>query len=530
MRKATFFATMAILLIATTSHAVCTTTVPGGTISGETWTAAGSPYCVEGDLIINSLTIEPDVRVQFQGNYVFEVQGILTAEGTASQEIVFTGGESNDVDWQGILFNNSLPGSSLVHCKIEDSVNAGLRIENVAEAPNIDNCKILNNSRYSRGGGIKITDSGPVVLTECLIDGNLAYHDGGGHPYGGGIYVVGELSLVDCVVSNNISRSTGSTGGTKYSRGGGIYADGVLHLAGCFIEGNLARANGSNSDMRALGGGICLTGTASLVNTLVYNNEAYATNTSGLPGWGSAEDFGGGIYESGSSSVVDVMFTTITENTASSAGGIYLAAGELSVSNSIAWENTGVEITAGANVTYSDVQGGYPGEGNIDLNPVFIDEYHLDPTVSPCIDVGDPTAPGIPSSDIDGEARLLRCNYDMGLDEVPGDVCTTCNDGDSDGYGYPASIACPIFEWDCDDSNGSVNPGGSEVCGETSCSDGLDNDCDGVIDNPIVCNESWCPSAAQASTMGSKDGRINYLFLLLLPLAAIRIWKFGLRR
>jgi hypothetical protein len=45
-------------------------------------------------------------------------------------------------------------------------------------------------------------------------------------------------------------------------------------------------------------------------------------------------------------------------------------------------------------VTYSDVQGGWPGEGNIDADPRFSSrgrfDYLLRPS-SPCIDGGDPT-------------------------------------------------------------------------------------------------------------------------------------------
>lgn len=74
-------------------------------------------------------------------------------------------------------------------------------------------------------------------------------------------------------------------------------------------------------------------------------------------------------------------------------------------------------------VTYSNVQDGWGGEGNIAEVPLFVDEangdYHLQFT-SPCINAGDPDfvpAPG--ATDIDGEARVLRGRVDMGADEVP---------------------------------------------------------------------------------------------------------------
>jgi hypothetical protein len=65
-----------------------------------------------------------------------------------------------------------------------------------------------------------------------------------------------------------------------------------------------------------------------------------------------------------------------------------------------------------ATVTYCDIQGGWPGEGNIDVDPLFADpasgDYHLksragrwdlnsqnwaqDDVTSPCIDAGDPAS------------------------------------------------------------------------------------------------------------------------------------------
>gem|GEM_PF-4893655 len=58
-------------------------------------------------------------------------------------------------------------------------------------------------------------------------------------------------------------------------------------------------------------------------------------------------------------------------------------------------------------------------------------------------------------------------------------ACTGDNDGD--GYANPvctdACDGCVGPEVDCDDSDASVHPGATEVCG-----DGKDNDCDGLID------------------------------------------------
>ncbi|MCB9768465.1 MAG: hypothetical protein H6752_09735 [Candidatus Omnitrophica bacterium] len=71
-----------------------------------------------------------------------------------------------------------------------------------------------------------------------------------------------------------------------------------------------------------------------------------------------------------------------------------------------------------AEVVYSNLEGGYPGEGNIDADPLFVDpengDYHLQ-AASPCIDAGTDT--GL-TTDFDGNSRPIG-RYDMGAFEFP---------------------------------------------------------------------------------------------------------------
>ncbi len=59
-----------------------------------------------------------------------------------------------------------------------------------------------------------------------------------------------------------------------------------------------------------------------------------------------------------------------------------------------------------------------------------------------------------------------------------------CEDMDADGYGARPALLCPyLFKIDCDDLNPQVHPGVIEAAyGDPICSDGLDNDCDGLTD------------------------------------------------
>ena len=67
-------------------------------------------------------------------------------------------------------------------------------------------------------------------------------------------------------------------------------------------------------------------------------------------------------------------------------------------------------------VTYSDVQGGWPGDGNIDANPLFADaesgDLHLQ-AGSPCIDAGSNNAvPIVVATDLDANPRIVDGDAD----------------------------------------------------------------------------------------------------------------------
>jgi hypothetical protein len=98
-----------------------------------------------------------------------------------------------------------------------------------------------------------------------------------------------------------------------------------------------------------------------------------------------------------------------------------------------------------------------------------------------------------------GDFRCLRCELgccvelrDAGTDIVASDAdaaSASCGDGDGDGYGVGAGCAGP----DCDDADPLVHPGASQRC------NGLDNDCDGMVDQTAADArnadlDAWCAS------------------------------------
>src|SRR6058998_1932365 len=110
-RNRLLFCTLSTLFFLAPPGQALADTFVSGTIAGQTWTKANSPYRVVGNIQVAVLTINPGVTVYFESNYVFEVDGFLTAVGSELEPIVFT--RTNGVGWQGIYFNNSYNGSEL---------------------------------------------------------------------------------------------------------------------------------------------------------------------------------------------------------------------------------------------------------------------------------------------------------------------------------------------------------------------------------------------------------------------------------
>ena len=205
------------------------------------------------------------------------------------------------------------------------------------------------------------------TIAECVITGSTA------DSKGGGIYCsfYSNPTIINCIISDN----------TAY-QGGGIYSYlSSPTIANCTISGNAVGNSG--------GGIYCDISSPVVTNCTIIGNDV--------------QNFGGGIYWDASSPIV---------------------------TNCILWGNSWGEIhPETTTATYCDVEGGYPGEGNIDADPLFVDpetgDFHL-LAYSPCIDAGDNDAPGLPATDFEGDPRIIDSDndgtdtVDIGTDEYAG--------------------------------------------------------------------------------------------------------------
>lgn len=232
-------------------------------------------------------------------------------------------------------------------------------------SPTVTGCTFASNSAYSCGGMYNEDSSSPTV-TDCTFTGNSAH-------YAGGMYNRDSSSptVTDCTFVGN---SADEDGGGMSNCGGSSPT-----ITGCTFSGN-------------------------------------STNHSG-----------GGMRNSGSSPTVTNC--TFSGNSASAGGGISnLYSSITTLINCIFWGNTAVNgpqiynvYSSTSIVTYSCIQDGYSGTGNIDADPLFVDagndDVHLK-SYSPCIDAGDPAGDYSGQTDMDGLQRVRYDFVDMGVYEV----------------------------------------------------------------------------------------------------------------
>jgi hypothetical protein len=441
-----FSSTMILLfLFGSLSNLSADTIVPGGFVSG-TWTSAGSPYLIQGNLTIHpdsTLNIEPAVEVIFQGIYRLTVNGLLEAIGTETDSIHFIPADTASF-WAGIHFGDAPDSSRLVfctvshvgqmfydlcgiictnsnpvitHCRISDNTarlagaNYGGGITFINSNPEISWCNIINNAGGMVAAGIYLVNSNPLI-TGCNISDNVAQY------LGGGISITGNSSpmITNCAIERNLSNN---------GYGGGIYSEGgVVTISECIF---------SHNEVFDEGGGISIhAGSVILDHCIFEHNQCQQFG----------RNAGGGVYISGDTLTVDhcTFYLNLADINDHDAGLEIQTANSAvaTISNSIfsgVWCLIRFDSSVPASVSYNDFQIAVPpmyfwgnvpprlgdlmqtnpgGDScdvfyNIYLDPLFVDinndDLHLTEN-SPCIDAGDPNSPYDPDSTVADMGRF----------------------------------------------------------------------------------------------------------------------------
>jgi len=309
---------------------------------------------------------------------------------------------------QTAMLNRDQSNPNLVGCTFRN--NAGLGMENWASSPILTDCVFEKNER---GGMSNYSDSrlmltgctftghsrqaidhsgGPLTLRGCLFSDNTGF-------FGAAIHGLADIVLYDCTFKRNSARATGGAIA--------VSSPGSLTLNGCAFSGNSAGE-----------GGAIYTSTNIILHNCMFSGNAASYQGGAIMSWGS---------------LARVNSCTFSGNRSGREGSCIRkirGTGTLSLTHCILWDNGPDQINGNADASYSNVQGGFAGLGNIDIDPLFAragawdpngtptdtsddfwveGDYHprsqagrwdpdsnawvQDDLTSPCIDAGDPNSP-----------------------------------------------------------------------------------------------------------------------------------------
>jgi hypothetical protein len=331
--------------------------------------------------------------------------------GTSAESYNFAGwGFYRYIDINDVNDVNQLDVNDLNH------LGGGIYCRN--SSPQIIWCAITWNIAAGSGGGIACEGSNAIIRDCYVFENDARVNDDRIDQHGGGIY------FKDCKGSGpHIERGTIMSNNASWSGGGIAIVDSNALLDGCGIY---------NNNCWASAGGVYCEGNPNadpnipncdIDNCVIINNSGY---------------WSGGVSSTYDSYIIFNNSTLVHNNVPPwtyLAGGLECYYGKADVNGLIIWGNLGQQIIQGGgsasamdfgglemadfggnstavNVTYSDVQmfdseGFYdpdpnhvwPGEGNINKDPLFVDlrhwDFHLkadDWNTSPCINAGDPFA------------------------------------------------------------------------------------------------------------------------------------------
>ncbi len=351
--------------------------------------ASGSaePFNYGGGLYNNSGTIELN-NVTISGNKAFVGGGIYNKNGTAILKgITFN---CNQASWMlGGLANGGI-------VKISDAVFSGNHGDQGGGGMGNGGTAILYNITFSENSGVGLINTGYAVLWNVTFSSNWGPPDMGGGMWNAndGTAVLNKVDFTDNFGSDGggMTNNWGTakltnvsfSGNTATSRGGGLFNADHATLTNVIFSNNQAYEGGGVSNWAQ--------------NNPVFTNVTFSANTA---------EVGAGLYNFESSpTLINVTFlgNLATKN----GGGIsnieYNGIGSHPILvNTIMWENSPNQIfsdgLSSAVISYSDIQGGWVGTGNINVDPLLgsldnnggLTLTHALKEGSPAIDVGSPT-------------------------------------------------------------------------------------------------------------------------------------------
>ncbi len=375
---------------------------------------------------------------------------VIVADGT------YTGIGNRDIDFLGkaiTVRSESGPQNCIIDCNgSEAEQHRGFYFHNGEDANSVLSGFTITGgygpdeevwSQLIPVAGAIFCKSSSPTIHHCIIRDNYSF-------YGGGMFNCenSNPAIVNCKFTNNRVSDIG--------RGGALVNDqsNPTLIQSAFVSNRGGRAAGAiqNSASSPVISRCTFTGNSVLVIQLTGGGGGAICNSVGSPVLtnciftGNHAGWGGAISNEGSSP--KITHCTFAGNYG---GGNticnWLDTCSPTLINCILWNGADEilnKLDATIDVTYSDVEGGWLGLGNIHIDPCFVEpgfwadtndpnaiwvdgDYHLLPT-SPCIDAGDPNyVPEPNETDLDGKPRVIGTRIDMGAYEYAPPIMAEIN-------------------------------------------------------------------------------------------------------
>jgi len=321
--------------------------------------------------------------------------------------------------------NNSSPTLTNVTF-VANMAGYGGGMYNSDSSPTLTDVAFIENGAPDCGGAMENRNSHVTITDAEFLRNEILYRTNGS----GGICTTGgHLTIHNAHFEDNMGMQGGALRGEHFTISNALFKLNSNAIAGGGDSGGAIYASHGTIINSAFTGNYAFVGSSAIEgddltiinSTFVGNHGAILDNTI------SGDDL-----------------TIINSTFAGNHGESTISTSNASISNSIFWGNSGVPISGNAVVSYSLVEGGYAGTGNMDTAPLFVrapdpgpdgvwgdddhgvgsgddDDYgdlHLQ-AASPAIDAGDNTAiPAEVTTDLDGNPRIVNGTVDLGVYEV----------------------------------------------------------------------------------------------------------------
>jgi len=398
-----------------TTSILCGFTITGGT--GTEWPDDPSGFTT-------ALRTGGGINIQFSGAKI--CHNVIKNNIVDNEEDAFGAGISAGYSAKWVVIeNNEIFDNHLISNAWAKGCGIVAGFNNIKIFSNkIHHNTIIGNTKkqYTSAAGIWYSDTEDSSHVS-ILEGNSIYNNSvtsnsNFHISGTGVYIGngGGYSLI----RNNTIRDNVSNG-KKIVFGNGVMLNFCKSVD---VFNNTISSNTFSSGQECRGGGICINSCSPvMINNIIADNTA---------------THGGGIFSGKYDRTYPIIINnTIVNNSASiQGGGLYYYYSYPELINSILWNNSAesdsqiYRYSGLAAVSYSNIQGGFTGNGNIDSDPLFADSLFHISAGSPCIDTGDPdtTDLNLPETDLWGNIRISDGNndgnfiIDIGVHEVPAPI------------------------------------------------------------------------------------------------------------